>query len=188
ARLADPESTEEIQPTIVEEKRTFGSRYAADEYFYNCFKESGLTDIERDRGMWAWLSLFYFDELCPVNKKGQRKPGERARWIPDYSWRKYYRHPLLQPYRIYSSHHNSPESIQFLLEKPLSVLGDFAEQVFSRQEIVTNPFLLKAVETLYFDKASGREKKGATSYLKFNGKSRGREGTLRRLLDVLEQY
>jgi hypothetical protein len=36
--------------------------------------------------------------------------------------------------------------------------------------------------------AMGAKKKGATSYLKYNGKTRGRPGTLRRLVDVLEHY
>lgn len=165
ALLTDPDATEEIQPTIGVEQRVFESRYAAAEYLYNVFKDSNLADIERDRGLWAWLSLLYFEQLCPLNARGQRKPGERARWIPDFSWRKYYRHPLLQPYRLYKSYSDDPSPIRFLLQKPLSVLGDFAEQVFSRQEIITNPALLGAVKNLYYDNSNGREKK--RSYIIF---------------------
>ena len=53
ALLTDPDATEEIRPAIEVEQRTFGSRYAAAEYRYNVFKDSGLTNIERDRGLWG---------------------------------------------------------------------------------------------------------------------------------------
>lgn len=53
ALLTDPDATEEIRPAIEVEQRTFGSRYAAAQYRYNVFKDSGLTNIERDRGLWG---------------------------------------------------------------------------------------------------------------------------------------
>jgi len=70
ALLTDPDGTVEIQPTIEVEQRAFGSRYAAAEYLYNVFKDSGLTNIERDRGLWAWLSRFYLEQLCPPQTLG----------------------------------------------------------------------------------------------------------------------
>ena len=77
ALLEDSEATEEVSPAIEIERRAFGSRFAAAEYLFNLFKDSDLTDIERDRGLWAWLSLFYFDELCPADAKvsGNRANG-----------------------------------------------------------------------------------------------------------------
>jgi len=68
--LTDPESTEEIRPLVAVEQHTFGNRYAAAEYLYKLFKDSGLTGIERDRGLWAWLSRFYLEQLCPPQTLG----------------------------------------------------------------------------------------------------------------------
>lgn len=62
--LTDPDATKEIFPVIEIEQRTFGSRFAAAEYLINLFRDSALTDVERDRGLWAWLSLFHFEERC----------------------------------------------------------------------------------------------------------------------------
>lgn len=181
ALLTDPEATEEIQPAIKIEQRTFGSRYAAAEYLYKLFKDSGLTNIEGDRGLWAWLSLFYFEELCPPNVKGRRKPHERARWIPEVGsfWR-YYRHLLAGPYRIYTAHSDSPERAMLVLCGSLHQPGDIVEQIASRQEIITNAELMKAATKLYYDSSSKKPWRGAAG--------KDSRGTVRRFTDILNQF
>lgn len=181
ALLTEPEATEEIQPAIEIEQRTFGSRYAAVEYLYSRFKDSSLSDIERDRGLWAWLSLFYFDELCPAGARGQRKPGERARWIPEigFFWR-YYRHLLAGPYRIYAAHSDSPKRALIVLCGPLHQPGDIVEQIASRQEIITNTELMQAATKLYYDPSLEKPKRGAAG--------KDTKGTVRRFTDILNQF
>jgi hypothetical protein len=151
ALLADPEATEETQPAIEVEQRTFGSRYAAAEYLYNLFKNSGLTEIERDRGLWAWLSLFCFEELCPPNARGERKPGERARWILDpASWR-YYQHLLAGPYLIFKEYMPKPKRAMLLLcGRPQLASGVYRE-IAGRQRLLTNPAVMELATILYFD-------------------------------------
>lgn len=181
ALLTDPDGTVEIQPTIEVEQRAFGSRYAAAEYLYNVFKDSGLTNIERDRGLWAWLSLFYFEQLCPPNARGERKPGHLARWIPEtgVSWR-YYRHLLAGPYRIYAAHSDSPDRALLVLCGPLHQPGDIVEQIASRQEIITNGGIMETLSSLYYDPDSGTPRRGAATK---QGK-----GTVRRFTDILNQF
>ncbi len=179
--LTDPDATEEIHPTIEIDQREFGSRYAAAEYLYDRFQDSNLTDIERDKGLWAWLSLFFFEQLCPVNAKGERKPGERARWIPEvgYFWR-YYRHLLAGPYRIYASHSDSPERALLVLCGPLHQPGDIVEQIASRQEIITNGEIMQAATKLYYDPSLMKPKRGAAG--------KDKKGTVRRFTDILKQF
>ena len=159
----------------------FGRRFAAAEYLFNLFKDSGLSDIERDRGLWAWLSLFYFDELCPPDARRRRKPGERARWIPEtsVSWR-YYRHLLAGPYRIYGAHSDHPERAMLVLCGSLHQPGDIVEQIASRQEIITNGGIMEAASSLYYDASSGKPRRGAATK---EGK-----GTVRRFIDILNQF
>jgi len=173
--------TDEICPPIEVEHLTFGSRYAAAEYLAAVLRSSNLTDIELDRGLWAWLSLFYFDELCPADLKGRRKPGERARWIPvtGVSWR-YYRHLLAGPYRIYMAHSDSPDRARLVLCGPLHQPGDIVEQIASRQEFITNAGIINAASKLYFDPSTQKPRRGAASK---TGK-----GTVRRFTDVLNQF
>ena len=181
ALLTDPDATEEIRPAIEVDQRAFGSRYAAAEYLYTLLQYSSLTDVERDRGLWAWLSLFYFDELCPANARGERRPGQLARWIPEtgVSWR-YYRHLLAGPYRIYAAHSDSPERALLVLCGPLHQPGDIVEQIASRQEIITNKGIMKTLASLYYDPDSSRPRRGAATK---EGK-----GTVRRFMDILNQF
>jgi hypothetical protein len=179
--LEDPEATRRIDPSLEIEQRVFGTRYSAGEYFFNLFRDSGLADVERDRGLWAWLSLFYFEQLCPPDLKGKRRPGERARWIPEIgvSWR-YYRHLLAGPYRIYAAHSDSPGRALLVLCGPLRQPGDIVEQIASRQEIITNSGIMEAACNLYYDASSSRPRRGAAS-------KQGR-GTVRRFMDILNQF
>src|SRR5438093_350771 len=74
--LTDPATSDEVSPPIEIDQRTFGNRFEAARYLDERFTAAGLTGIRHDKGLWAWLAFFYFDELCPPDKRGQRKPGE----------------------------------------------------------------------------------------------------------------
>jgi hypothetical protein len=167
-----------MEPLAVEievEARTFANRFEAAEYLLNRFAPAGLTDIERDSGLWAWLSLFYFDAVCPPGRGGVRKPGAIARHIPEPgNFQRYYRHLLAGPYRIYRAHRENPRRALALLCQPLDSPGDVVEQLASRQEVVTNPGILELATKLYVDSRSQRLKRGA------GGKSSG--SARRRLL------
>ncbi len=171
------------------EQRRFGSRFEAARYLHEKLSSAGVENLNQDRGLWAWLSLFYFEELCPQDKKGKRKPGEDARWIP-YSGAafRYYRHLLAGPYRVYHTHRANPDNAKILLCGPLHQPGDIYEQIASRQELVTNSSLLATATALYLDRDTSLPKRGSNSTERFNGRTRGKPGTIRRLVDVYGQF
>src|SRR5262249_44960908 len=51
--------------------QTFGTRFLAAQYLNERFAAAELQDVERDCGIWAWLALFYFEELCPAGAGGR---------------------------------------------------------------------------------------------------------------------
>jgi hypothetical protein len=178
--LTDPQTSEPIGCLIEIEQRRFGSRFEAARYLDGKLSDSGLRDVERDQGLWAWLSLFYFEELCPADEAGRRKPGERARWIPEVrNYQRYYRHLLAGPYRIFRAHRDSPVRAMALLCNPLDKPGDIVEQLASRQEFVTNRAIVEGATKLYVDPRTKRPRRGA------GGKG---DGSPRRLADVLWQF
>lgn len=180
ALLTDPGATAEIHPPIEIEQRSFGTRYAAAEYLFNCFEDSALTDIERDSGLWAWLALFYFNQLCPTDKRGSRKPGERARWIPAFSdARRYYRHLLAGPYHFFKAHRDAPQHAMVLLYGPLGTVGHFYYQLVARQPLVTNKSIVELATEMYIDPEAERPKRGA--------RTSGKPGTVFRFVAVLQQ-
>lgn len=178
--LTDPETIEALPVEVDVEQRTFVNRFEAAEYLFNRFAEAGLTDVDRDRGLWAWLSLFYFDSVCPAGKGGARKPGAQPRHIPEPgNFQRYYRHLLGGPFRIYRAHRDNPRSAMALLCQQLDSPGDVVEQLASRQELVTNRGVVALATKLYFDISTQRVKRGA------GGKS---GGSARRLSDVIDQF
>lgn len=163
-----------------EQDKRFSSRLELAYYIHDKLSGSDIESPERNKGLWVWLSIFYFDQLCPPNSKGIRKPGERARWIPDLtSWKRYYRHLLVGPYRIFAAHKNEPNLLVAILANQPSKSGDLYEQIASRQQLITNRNVVETINRLYYDEETEKLKRGA------GGKERG---GARRLADTLNQF
>jgi len=156
------------------------SRLKTSEYIHDLVASIKISSPEHDRGFWAWLSLHYFEQICPRNKKGGFTPGEIARWVPDsYNYRKYYRHLLAGPWRIYSTYKENPAIAYSLLAGPVKKHGDLYEQLASRQEVVSNRALIELSTRIYFDTQKESLKRGA------GGKG---PGSPRRLADIIQQF
>lgn len=178
--LIDSLTSEPVMPAVEVEHRIFGNRFEAAKYLDECISGVRIENLVRDAGIWAWLALYYFEQLCPVRKNGERKPGELARWIPEVSnFRRYYRHLLAGPYRIYLAHRDLPQRAMALLCGPLHKPGDVVEQFAARAELVTNTGVVELVTKLYYDMTGGHLKRGSS------GKG---NGSPRRLADVCNQF
>jgi hypothetical protein len=178
--LADPRCAVTVPPGPEVDARQFGSRMEAARYLDDLLSGVSGCDVQRDAGLWAWLALFYFDQVCPQDGNGHRKPGEPARYIPAVSnYQKYYRHLLAGPYRVFRAHRSDPNRALVLLCGPLHKPGEIVEQIVARQEIITNPHAVELATTIYFDPVTGSFKRGAA------GKGRG---SARRLADILNQF
>lgn len=178
--LDDSAHSEPLQTTAAVEAKVFGTRFDAAAYLHGLLTASGLPGIDRDRGLWTWLTLFYFDQLCPADKRGHREPGATARYISELSnWKRFYRHLLAGPYFIFSAHADDPKRAMAVLLSKLTKPGDVVEQIASRQELVTNKAIMGVITKLYVDETANKIKKGA------GGKG---GGSARRLADVLGQF
>jgi hypothetical protein len=145
--------------------RQFSNRMEAARYLDGILSGVVGIEVERDVGLWAWLSLFYFDQLCPPDSSGHRKPMERARWIPAVDdARRYYRHFLAGAYRVYRAHRDNPDRAMVLLHVPFPVIGHFWYQLASRQELLTNPAIMEAATELYLTEDGTEAKRGATTH------------------------
>lgn len=178
--LTDPETSESLEPPVEITHRPFPNRFEAARYLNEVLARSNIDTPESDRGLWAWLALFFFDQLCPPGNNGRRRnPGERARWIPVVGdFRRNYQHLLAGPYRVLKAHRDVPERTMALLCGPVHELSDTYLELAKRQELITNPAVVTAATRLYYDPAKGRLKRAGT---------RGAPGTVRRFAEVLMQ-
>lgn len=146
------------------EKRSFKNKKEMAEYLSEVLKAAADKRIILNAGLWSWLALYYFNEICPEynSKRKILKSYHYVMDIPDGKliWNRYYRHLIASPYFIYK---NNPENSNVILMSSINVHGDIMEQLASRQEIITNSEILKVADILYFDKKKMVLKKGATS-------------------------
>jgi len=76
------------------EARGFQSRLEAARYLHEALAEVASGAIENEVGLWGWLSLFYFDQVCPPVPAGRRRPKRDYRHILEPGYPFGHRHPL----------------------------------------------------------------------------------------------
>jgi hypothetical protein len=178
--LADQSTTEPFHPAVDIEGKVFASRFDAAAYLAAKLDAPGIIAPERDVGLWAWLALFYFNQLCPKRSDDRRKVGEAARYVPaTNNFQRLYRHLLLGPFTIYRAHRDDPERARGVLASGVDSPGDIVEQLASIQELITNKTVMQSVTLLYYDYLKGSLKRGS------GGKA---AGSPRRLATVLNQF
>lgn len=179
--LTDNQLTSTFEYEIIISPKLFSNRFELAAYFNNMFCKEGsctFASIARDKGLWTWLSLMFFDSISKIKKDGTWKGGDIANWIPHFQdWKRYYRHLLAGPSRIYNAHSTESEITKVILLNPPDTPGDIYEQLASRMEYATNPSVLKTAGKLYMNKEE-QHKRGAA------GKG---AGSVRRLTKVLAQ-
>ena len=141
---------------------------------------AGQSSHINNRGMWAWLSLYYFDTVCPVVSGEKREVGDqRELYIPDFTnFRRYYRHLLFGPFSICRAHSDNPERAMAVLCTPVYRPGDAVESLASRQDLITSPTVMQVATNLYV-RRNGKYKHGARNKDK---------GSARRFAAVMMQF
>ncbi len=178
--LTESETSEELPVRVEIERRSFPRSLDMARYLYGLLNGSGLGQVDRDKGLWAWLALFWFEQLCPADRDGRRGPGERARWIPAMDdARRYYRHLLLGRYLIFAAHAEDPDRAMAFLCQPLQTIGHMYYQLASRQQLIACRAVVESATLLYYDARSGRLRRNAQTY--------GAPGSVFRLADILMQ-
>ena len=169
------ETSEPFVPERMVEQRRFASRLEAARYLADVFND--LSGLEEDVGLWSWLSLFYFDQVCPARADGTRSPGRHYRHILEPGYPNGHRHLLAGAFVVYSLH---GDDAQLLLCTKLHVENSFHHQLASRQAFISNRQILRAAGLLYLDQRTGRPKHGAQD-------TKDTPGTLLRFIAVLQQ-
>ena len=182
--LTDSAMSDDLPVEIdIDRDQRFQRRFESAAYLYERLTELRAPadqQLERDRGLWAWLALLWFKQLCPPDQSGRLKSGERARWIPVLNdARRYYRHLLLGPYLIYRAHATTPERVEAVLSNAIHVgTGEVFRTIVETQQFVTSAAVVTLIDHLYYDPRTRRLIRGAGT--------KG-PGGVRRLGDLLSQ-
>jgi hypothetical protein len=176
--LSDNRFSQPLQQAIEIEDKKFSNRFDAAVYLHTILGSLKNQNKFYDMEIWSWLAAFYFDQLCPPEKNGKRKPKSDYRYILNSKdWDRIFRHLLAGPVVIFDFHQ---ENSKLFLYNPMNKSGDFVLQLMGRQEIATNKTIIEVANKLYWDPKTLRPKRGASS-------TDFKPGTLRRFAAVLSQ-
>ncbi len=175
--LEDSETSCDIQQEIDVEHKEFEVKEDAGKHLADIITQLP-EELQWRPGIWTWLSLFYFDQVCPLRGDGSRKVLKDYRYVLSSDFWHRHRHLLANPYIVYTLHTGKGK---VMLCGPIHVFSDFNEQIPARQDLLDNPGILDAIDKLYLDTRGNQPKRGALA-------KDDKPGVLRRLVPVLMQY
>lgn len=158
--LTDRQTSEPLDNEIDIEQGNFNSRYELGEYLVKKFAGQNMQILIDEPGMWSWLALFWFDQLCPVKADGNRKASEIYNYVLSHDYKHKPRHAILTTWQLVEQ---LGEDSRFLLSRELDVRGELIEQLMARQFYLACDGVMKAASTLYYDPERSTFKKGAAA-------------------------
>jgi hypothetical protein len=178
--LNDPVTSQPVNDEIQIENREFATRLKLARYLDDALAEIESDSIETDVYLWSWLSLFYFDQVCPTEENGIRKPGRDYRHIPETGYRYGHRHLLGGSYLVYTIYGLGERLSKLLLSTPLPIESKVHHELATRQSFITNIGIVEAAHILYYDEKADKPKRGVIV-------KKNKPGTLYRFIDIIQQ-
>lgn len=179
--LADPATSEEMPFAIQDRDIRFSDRVSLGSYLKHVLADHKAT-VLHDSGLWSGLALHWFDQLCSPRADGQRRPGEKARYILD-SRRSAYRHLIWASWWAVETYGDTGKYLILPArtgEYPLEFGGgDVMGQIAANQMTTGSTAVIELGRRLYADAETGRQRRGS------GGKG---AGSPRRLVQVLRQF
>jgi hypothetical protein len=174
--LDDPETSVALAARRPRPHEVFERRYDLGVALVELLDALDPGQVRFDVGLWDWLSLHLFDQICPV-RAGQRKPAERARYVLEIDdHKRRYRHLVRSAWSLV--HRHGPHA-RFLLWAPPHTHGELTEQLASTQELIASTSVIEACATLYWDEERQDRRRG------FGGKG---PGSARRIPLIRRQF
>lgn len=174
--LTDPRYSESIDIDVEVEQRDFQTRFELGKYVADSLENITIQSIMGDIGFWTWLALYWFDQLCPPQANGTRKPSRPYNYIlsPNYNHRP--RHAIYTTWMLVDQY---GDTALFLLSKKPHERGELIEQLAARQYLISCRGVIETAKKLYYDPERKTFKRGATS--------QKRQGNIRRFIAYLQQ-
>ena len=181
ALLTDGRFSDPFDPQVLIEDRTFESAYEIGIYLSDRLSSCEDRLISRNHGLWSWLALFYFDELCRPDSSGNRLPLEDALYVLEerFNFRRYYRHSIRTPW-LAVKEHGEYAKVLLLTSNKKGTRTDINEQLGAKQILFANKTIIASAYAMYFDTSMQKPRRGA------GGKGGGSPRRLARIAEQLE--
>lgn len=157
--LEDSVLSDEVEPFITVKPRQFDTKADAATYFCELLVPLSDHGVAEDAGLWTWLSLYFFDEVCPL-KNGRRSVKNDYTYIfePKNS-RHFYRHLLFIAWWVFKV---SGDYHRLFSCGRLDKLDKVTTEVMKRLYLTRIPSIFEVLDRLYWDEARSRPRGGIT--------------------------
>lgn len=148
--------------------------------------EATEVDYEFWPSIWDSLALHYFSEVCPKTRSGDWDPNKHHHYCYDPDYKVRHRHRIYGPLTLVR---NGGDAVAPFFHVSPSTLGDFEEQVGSRQELAGNLTALRVIRSFFANPEGTSQKRGFVSRKVYEGfkKKLPTPGNLLRFTTVCKQ-
>ena len=161
--LTSNELSDLVIPSIEVEPKSFVTKRDAAVYFKQLLDPIPKQELLHDSGLWSWLSVFYFDIVCPKRAGARQVRNDYTYIFEPRNSRHFYRHLLFVSYRILDI---APQHNRLMLDSSISSLDTFSAEVIKRLYLTRIPCFFELLDRLYWDESKGRARPGATNSTK----------------------
>ena len=147
--LEAPAFTEPVGDLIVPDHTTFTTRREAAEFLMDLIGSLPAEGIEKDAGLWSWLSARFFKELMFTGgseKRSQPLVTMYYRFEAEDT-RNWSKHHLFTAWRLLSV---APEHNHLLLNRPVGRNDKFTDLVLGNLGLSRIPAIYEVLERLYW--------------------------------------
>jgi hypothetical protein len=176
--LHDPHTSDPVPDTGEIDQTHFANRYELAVHIAEALSRCDFQRLGSAPGVWAWLSLFYFDLLCPPDLTRARRVRALDRYLLNPDSRRAPSHLIREAVLAVRSHSNLAK---VLLISPRGGIKDnvVLSELSDRQELIGNSAVVHLASLLYFDQRRGGLRRGVAS--------RRLPGAVQRFALVLQQ-
>lgn len=155
--LSEPEHSKAISADIEVEQRHFERRGDAAEYLNSALSSLSDHATAHDAGLWTWLTLYYFDEVCPPSNGKRTVKNDYYYIFEPENPRHFYRHLLYVAWHVgnLAKGHD-----RLYMHVPLSRLDGITTEVMKRLFLTRIPCIFEVFDRLYWDDTKQRSRRG----------------------------
>lgn len=160
--LTDPETSDPVAGGGEIEQLDFDSRYDLALHVLDTLDGCDFGRLSAHGGLWAWLSLFYFDLICPADITGARKVRALEAYFFDPAFRKSSSHLIREAVLSVRAHGHFAK---VLLISPKGGIKDtrIQSELSDRQDLISNPSVIELAWRFYYDERRESPRRGSAS-------------------------
>lgn len=156
--LLDDEATSTlVEPAIQIEPQLFVKKDDAARYLREALAPLPDIDVAANDGLWTWLTLYYFDQVCP-SQNGRRSVKNDYHYVFEpKNHRHYYRHLLFISWQVLRV---ADSFGRIMLVSKLSTLDAVTTVIMGGLYVTRIPCIFEVIDRIYWDDVRQRPRVG----------------------------